>query len=288
MEIVSVDSALVYSGMDVGTAKPSPQTLREVRHHLIDIRDPSERYSAGAFRRDALAAMTDIRSRGRIPLLVGGTLLYFKALTEGLASLPAPDAAIRASLDEQAALIGWPAMHGRLEAVDPEAASRIHPNDSQRIQRALEVYQQTGRPLSAAQSEHAENKLSDTHYLRISLVPDSRTELNKIIERRLNGMIKRGFLDEVSRLRARDDLTADLPALRAVGYRQLWQHLDGETELEEAMRRALVATRRLAKRQMTWLRSEAVDAVVDPFSGEPATKVRDIVTEWLGQQRNTL
>lgn len=281
MEIISVDSALVYRGMDIGTAKPSPEVLAEVPHHLVDIRDPAERYSAGAFRRDALVAMADIDARGKIPLLVGGTLLYFRALSRGLAEMPEPDPAIRQSLDAQAQRLGWAALHARLLEVDPQAAGRIHPNDAQRIQRALEVFEQTGKPLSLLQSQAGEGSGSGRSYFRIGLVPGDRLELNKIIEKRFNIMIKKGLLDEVSELFHRGDLVASLPALRAVGYRQLWQYLAGECALEEACRRAVVATRRLAKRQMTWLRGEALDAEIEPFRAGSDRQAIDLLASAL-------
>lgn len=292
MEIISVDSALVYRGMDIGTAKPAAEILRAVPHHLVNICDPAERYSAGAFCRDALAAMADIRGRGKIPLLVGGTLLYFRALSEGLAQLPPADPDIRAALDAEAARIGWPGMHARLAVVDKAAAERIHPNDAQRIQRALEVFEQTGRPLSLAQKQTASadyrNESERNEFIRFGLIPDDRSKLKDRIEKRLNTMIERGFVDEVEGLFRREDLNAQTPALRAVGYRQVWQHLAGEYDLDEAVRKAVVATRRLAKRQMTWLRSEQIDVIIDPFAENRGTKVLDFVAARIGQAPETL
>lgn len=288
IEIISVDSALVYKGMDVGTAKPSPRIMAAVPHHLVDIRDPAERYSAGAFRRDALDAMAAIRERGNIPLLVGGTLLYFRSLSEGFASLPVADPEIRAALDAQAERVGWPGMHAQLADVDPKSAERIHPNDGQRIQRALEVYALTGQPLSVAQNKAPAEPVSDIRYLKIGLVPENREQLSRIIDKRFKAMIEKGFVEEVEKLFRRPDLHADLPALRAVGYRQIWQFHAGECDLEEAVRRAQVATRRLAKRQMTWLRGEVLDAVFDPFAPDVATKVSDLVALTLGQQAESL
>jgi tRNA dimethylallyltransferase len=254
-EIISVDSALVYRGMDIGTAKPSAALRAEVPHHLIDLLDPAESYSAGRFRRDALAAMEAVRERGRVPLLVGGTMLYFRALLRGLAELPHADAELRAELDREAESRGWPALHAELAQVDPATAGRIDPGDSQRIQRALEVWRLTGRPLSQLQAG-ASVAPEGWCFLKLALVPATRAELHAAIAARFDEMIAAGFLEEVRRLHARGDLHPGLPAVRAVGYRQLWSCLEGECTLDEAVARAITATRRLAKRQMTWLRSE--------------------------------
>jgi tRNA dimethylallyltransferase len=254
-EIISVDSALVYRGMDIGTAKPSPALRAEVPHHLIDLLDPAESYSAGRFRRDALAAMEAVRARDRVPLLVGGTMLYFRALERGLAELPEADAALRAELDAAAARLGWPALHAELARVDPVSAARITPGDSQRIQRALEVWRLSGTPLSQLQAA-ATKAPPGWQFLKLGLAPDSRTRLYEAIERRFQHMMAAGFLAEVARLYRRGDLHPGLPAIRAVGYRQLWAFLEGECGLEEATKRAIIATRRLAKRQLTWLRAE--------------------------------
>lgn len=288
VELISVDSALVYRGMDIGTAKPSSRLLARVPHRLVDIRDPGERYSAGEFRRDALAAISEIRSRQHIPLLVGGTLLYFRALTRGLAQMPAPNPEIRARLDQEAGRAGWPALHQRLEALDPKAAARIHPNDAQRIQRALEVHAQTGMSLSEVQAQGSNPGASLGDFLRIGLLPKDRIKLNKIVEKRFNAMMEKGFLNEVRALFERGDLQPEMPAMRAVGYRQLWQHLTGECDLEEACRRAVVATRRLAKRQMTWLRSETLDAVFDPYAPALDTQVSDFLADYLGRRAGSL
>jgi tRNA dimethylallyltransferase len=226
LEIISVDSALIYRGMDIGTAKPDAATLRAAPHRLIDICDPSETYSAAQFRRDALEHMDDIRRRGRLPLLVGGTMLYFRALEQGLSNLPPADQRVRAELEAQAADIGWPAMHARLRRVDPVAAARIHPNDPQRIQRALEVYEVGGVAMSDLYAAGREMSCS-WRYLKIALVPDDRAVLHRRIEQRFRGMLENGFLDEVRRLHARGDLGADLPSMRAVGYRQAWAYLEG-------------------------------------------------------------
>ena len=254
-EIVSVDSAMVYRGMDIGTAKPGPEVLAKAPHRLIDILDPAEAYSAQRFREDALAAMAEIRAAGRIPLLVGGTMLYFDALQHGLSPLPSADPALRAALDGRAAREGWTALHAELARVDPAAAARIHPNDPQRIQRALEVFHLTGVPLTELQRRGAVQSVPD-RYINLALAPVDRTELHEIIEARFRSMLAEGFLEEVRRLRSRGDLHTGLPSMRAVGYRQLWEHLEGGCSLEEAVRRGIVATRRYAKRQLTWLRGE--------------------------------
>jgi len=252
-EIVSVDSALVYRGMDIGTSKPSRAVRAQLPHHLIDICDPSEPYSAGRFRRDALALIVEIRGRGRVPLLVGGTMLYFRALTQGIAPLPEANPSLRAAINERARERGWPALHAELAGRDPQSAARIRPADAQRIQRALEVVELTGRPLSELQ------KLARPSSLRLgrfALLPCERATLYARIDQRFAAMMAEGLLEEVHRLYTRGDLTADLPSLRAVGYRQLWRHLDGQCSLELAVTQAQKATRNLAKRQLTWLRAE--------------------------------
>lgn len=254
VEIVSVDSAMVYRGMDIGTGKPTPDVLRRFPHHLVDILDPSESYSAGQFVRDARRAIDEIRGRGKVPLLVGGTMLYFRALRRGLADLPSADAQVRCEVDAQAAARGWPAMHAELAAIDPQAARRILPNDAQRIQRALEVYRLTGKTLSALHA--AQPAQSDLEFATFAWVPGDRERLHASIAARLHQMMAAGFLDEVRRLHARGDLHADLPAIRCVGYRQLWEHLNGKDALGTATQRAIFATRQLARRQLIWLRSE--------------------------------
>jgi tRNA dimethylallyltransferase len=256
VEIVSVDSALVYRGMDIGTAKPAAALRAEIPHHLVDLLDPGEAYSAGRFRRDALEAMHGIRARGRVPLLVGGTMLYFRALQRGLAELPQADAAVRAELDREAAARGWPALHAELRQVDPRAAERIQPADSQRIQRALEVWRLTGRPLSELQAA-GDKPLQGWRLLKLGLAPPDRAALHAAISARFREMMAAGFLQEVERLYARGDLHPGLPSIRAVGYRQLWAAVAGEEEVDDAVAAAITATRRLAKRQMTWLRAEA-------------------------------
>jgi tRNA dimethylallyltransferase len=254
LEIVSMDSALVYRGLDIGTAKPSPAMRSVVPHHLIDILEPTESYSAGRFARDAGTLVDQIRARGRLPLLVGGTLLYLRALRDGLSPLPRANRAVRAELDAEAVQYGLQALHERLRRVDPEAAQRISPADRQRIQRALEVHTLTSRPLSEMQ--RAGDKRTRPGVLAIALVPASRTDLAVRIERRFDAMLAAGFVAEVERLRARGDLDPTLPAMRAVGYRQLWAHLDGRCTFEEARANAIVATRQYAKRQLTWLRGD--------------------------------
>jgi len=252
VEIVSVDSALVYRGMDIGTAKPTAAEQASVPHHLIDILDPLHAYSAARFVADARALIEQIHARGRLPLLVGGTMLYFKALREGLDEMPAADPTLRDAIEARAAALGWPALHAELARVDPITAARLAPNDSQRIQRALEVQQSTGRPLSSWQS--GRNAAPAAHLPLISLEPESRAWLHERIAQRFDAMLAAGFVDEVRALRARGDLHADLPSMRSVGYRQAWQALDDGT-LEGLRERGVAATRQLAKRQITWLRS---------------------------------
>lgn len=268
VDIVSVDSALVYRGMNIGTAKPDQETLRRYPHRLLDIREPEEGYSAGEFVRDASAAIAEIHSAGRIPLLVGGTMMYFRALTRGIARLPSADPAIRRVLDAEAAADGWPAMHRKLAAVDGTAAERISPNDSQRIQRALEVYLASGRTLTEWHRIEQPDSEASVRFAKVGLVPQQRSILHSRIEKRLATMLDNGFVDEVRRLRERPGLTASSPAMRAVGYRQLWSHLEGDCDLDTAVASALAATRQLAKRQLTWLRSEPELYALDPL--EPA------------------
>jgi tRNA dimethylallyltransferase len=255
VEIISVDSAMVYRGLDIGTAKPSRDVLDRFPHHLIDIRDPQQAYSAGEFRRDALALIERIQAAGRLPLLVGGSLLYFRALMRGLAPLPRADPELRSALDARGAAEGWPALHGELAAVDPQAAARIAPTDRQRIQRALEVHTIAGRPISELQRENP--PAPEIRFLCFALLTVSRAELYARIAERFDRMLEQGLVEEVRTLRALPGMRADLPAMRAVGYRQLWEHLDGACTLEEARGRAVTATRRYAKRQLTWLRSDA-------------------------------
>ncbi|WP_200842681.1 tRNA (adenosine(37)-N6)-dimethylallyltransferase MiaA [Zhongshania aliphaticivorans] len=252
-DLISVDSALVYRGLDIGSAKPDAQTLARYPHQLIDICDPAEPYSAAQFRRDALAAMAKSAAAGRIPLLVGGTMLYFKALMEGLAEMPAADAKTRAEISALAAEQGWPAVHAALAAVDPQSAERIHPNHSQRVSRALEVYRLSGVTMTEWQARQSTQVLPYKVY-QFAIAPPDRSILHARIEQRLRQMFAAGFIDEVAGLKARADLHADLPSIRAVGYRQVWEYLEGEYDEAAAFERALIATRQLAKRQLTWLR----------------------------------
>jgi len=270
-EIISVDSALVYLGMDIGTAKPTTQERAAVAHHLIDIRDPLQAYSAAAFVRDATVLIHDITARGKLPLLVGGTMLYFKALIDGLDDMPPADAAVREQLSQEAAERGWPAMHALLAAVDPITAQRLAPADGQRIQRALEVYRVSGLPLSHFHAARAKDAAAlPSNSLLISLEPTDRAWLHARIAQRFDAMLEHGFLDEVKALRKRGDLHVDLPSMRCVGYRQAWEALDGLWPFEQLRDKGVFATRQLAKRQITWLRSmtqrqiiacEAPDAV---------------------------
>ncbi len=262
LEIISVDSALVYRGMDIGTAKPTPAERASVPHHLIDIRDPLQAYSAAEFVRDTQALVRDINGRGRLALLAGGTMLYFRALQQGLDDMPAADASVRAALDAEAARLGWPALHARLAEVDPASAARLPPQDSQRIQRALEVHALTGRPLSAFHVG-AGARTARIAMPMVSLEPRSRPWLHARIAERLDAMFAQGLLDEVRALRARGDLHAELPSMRCVGYRQAWEALDGQWPMAELRERALYATRQLAKRQVTWLRGMPQRVVVD-------------------------
>ena len=252
-EIISMDSALVYRGMDIGTAKPSREERARVPHHLIDILDPLHSYSAADFARDATRLIAEIRARGRMPLLVGGTLLYLKALLEGLNDMPAADPQVRATLQQEAAALGWPALHARLQAVDPVTAARLAPKDSQRIGRALEVWTLTGQPLSAFHQDTKPDAPS-WNIPVISLEPLDRAWLHQRIAQRFDAMMAAGFLDEVRTLRARGDLHPDLPSMRCVGYRQAWQGLDEGWSEGEIRDRGIFATRQLAKRQLTWLR----------------------------------
>jgi tRNA dimethylallyltransferase len=269
LEIVSVDSAMVFRGLDIGTAKPAREIRARVPHHLIDLLDPAESYSAGQFVRDALNAMSDIRARGRVPLLTGGTMLYFHALLEGLADLPSAHEDMRREFEERAAREGWPALHTELARVDPKAASHIAPGDAQRIQRALEVFHATGSPISELQAARTPF-IERERVLRLVVAPRDREQLHERIERRLTDMMTQGFLAEVERLYRRNDLDRNRPAMRAVGYRQLWSHLAGECSLEEAVQRALTATRQLAKRQLTWLRHHQDADWCDPLESDVA------------------
>jgi tRNA dimethylallyltransferase len=275
IEIVSVDSAQVYRGLDIGSAKPRASEREVVPHHLIDMVEPTRSYSAGQFVGDALRAIEDIEARGRMPLLVGGTMLYLRALIGGMATLPQGSAQIRAELDAEAARTGWPALHQRLATIDAAAAARIHPNDAQRIQRALEVYATTGEPISVLQARSRAPLARDT--LSVALIPADRARLHGALAQRFEQMMAAGLLEEVRGLYARGDLTDAHSAIRAVGYRQLWAHLEGSYSLETAVARAVAATRQLAKRQMTWLRSMPNIHVIDPYETQSLVGVREVL-----------
>ena len=272
-EIISVDSALVYRGMDIGTAKPTRAELDSVPHHLIDILDPGQAYSAMQFRQDALRLVHDITARGRLPLLVGGTMLYFKVLRDGLDELPQADPALRAQLDEEAARLGMPAMHARLAALDPPTAQRLKPNDSQRIQRALEITLLTGKPMSSLLAQQQSQALP-FRLLPLALEPTDRAVLHARIALRFDMMLRDGaLLDEVRALRARGDLHLGLPSMRCVGYRQAWEYLDGEIDAEALRDKGIAATRQLAKRQLTWLRSMPDRIVIDCNAADATAQV---------------
>lgn len=276
IEVVNVDSATIYRGMDIGTAKPTVEELSRVPQHLLDIRDPAQAYSAAEFRADALRLIDEIRARGRIPLLAGGTMLYFKALREGLDDLPSADPALRAVLEARAAEFGWPAMHAELARLDPATAVRLAPNDSQRIQRALEVCLISGQPMSALLHRAAAQRPDSgpgQPYVTISLEPTDRAALHARIEHRFDAMLARGLVDEVKALRQRGDLHPGLPSVRCVGYRQIWAYLDGETDLPDARARGIAATRQLAKRQLTWLRGQPERLVVDCLATDAVAQV---------------
>ncbi len=278
-EIINVDSAQVYRGMDIGTAKPLPAVLQATPHHLIDIRDPWEAYSAGAFCKDAISAMQDITQAGRIPLLVGGTMLYFQALQRGMAQLPAADTDLRAELDQRAAREGWPALHAELYALDPMAAARLKPTDAQRIQRALEVCLLTGLPMTDLHK--ATKPPIAAQYLNIAIVPHDRRVLHQRIDERLGQMLQHGFVAEVRALGQLPKMSAAVSAMRAVGYRQIWAHVFGETGLSDAAGQAAAATRQLAKRQLTWLRSWPELTVFDSLSEDVEGQIDELVTAWL-------
>jgi tRNA dimethylallyltransferase len=270
LEIISVDSAQVYRGLDIGSAKPTLEERAAVPHHLIDIRDPTQRYSAAEFVRDARAAIADVRARGKLPLLVGGTMLYAMALRDGLSTLPSAAPSIRAALDADARQLGWPALHARLAGLDPDTARRLAPNDAQRIQRALEVIEVTGRPMSALLSQPAGDQ---PRLDLVALMPVDRARLHRRLEQRFDEMLKRGFVEEVRSLRQRGDLAPDLPSMRSVGYRQAWAYLEGQATLDEFRAAAIAATRQLAKRQLTWLRSLAVDCHIEADSADAAQQI---------------
>jgi len=276
VEIISVDSAQIYRGMDIGTAKPSVAERRSVPHHLIDIVDPTGSYSAAQFRSDAVRLIREITARGRIPLLVGGTMLYFKALREGLSELPESDAALRARIDAEAAERGWPALHAELAKIDAPTAARLKPSDAQRIQRALEIYRVTGKPMS--QLLGRTKSALPFRLLELALVPSDRAELHRRIESRFDAMLERGLVEELRALRERHALRPGLPSMRCVGYRQAWQHLEGEFGRNELRDRGIFATRQLAKRQLTWLRAmktvRSFDCLAEDLDAEALDYVR--------------
>ena len=276
IEVVSVDSAQIYREMDVGTAKPSASERERVPHHLIDVIDPTESYSAARFRADALRLMKEITARGRIPLLAGGTMLYFKALREGLSELPESDAGVRARIDAEAAVCGWPAMHAELAKIDASTAMRLEPNDAQRIQRALEIYRVTGKPMS--QLLGRTRSALPFRLLELALVPSDRGELHRRIEFRFDAMLEHGLVEELRALRERYALRPGLPSMRCVGYRQVWQHVEGEFGRDELRDRGIFATRQLAKRQLTWLRAmktvRSFDCLAEDLDAEALDYVR--------------
>lgn len=273
IEIVSVDSALVYRDMDIGTAKPSATELASVPHHLIDIVDPADAYSAAEFHDDALRLIGEILARGRRPVLVGGTMLYYKALTTGLNDLPVADPELRARLDAEASRDGWPAMHARLAQIDPVTAARLPPNDSQRIQRALEIYLLSGQPMSTLLAAPRRPAETAYRFMPIALEPSDRAVLHERIARRFDLMLEQGLVDEVERLRARGDLNTAMPSVRCVGYRQVWEYLDGETDRATMRDKGVFATRQLCKRQLTWLRSIPERTIVDCCASDATDRV---------------
>ena len=280
-DIISVDSALVYRGMDIGTAKPDAETLRDAPHQLVNIREPEESYSAGDFVRDARAAIDASAANDRLPILAGGTMMYFRALTEGIADLPAADTVLREQIDAEAEKAGWPALHAELLKVDPVIAARLSPNDSQRIQRALEVFRQSGKPLSVWQQE-AVAETQDVEYIKIALQIEPRSVLHARIEERLDRMIASGFEEEMRTLIARPGLLRDSSSMRSVGYRQFWAYLEGEISKSEARDRALFATRQLAKRQLTWLRSEKDVFLANPLEADVVDTISTYLVSKLG------
>jgi len=280
VELVSVDSALVYRNMNIGTAKPDAATLAVAPHHLIDIIDPTKVYSAAAFRVDALRLMQEITSRGKIPVLVGGTMLYFHALRFGLSDLPQADTDIRDEIEEQAARLGWPALHAELASADPETAARLKPNDAQRIQRALEIYRISGQPMSALIALQETYQLP-YNLLSLALVPAERKQLHERIASRFADMLKTGLLDELKMLRNKYTLNSEMPSMRCVGYRQAWQFLEGAIDGAELLDQGIAATRQLAKRQLTWLRGMPDNIEIDCLSSQVNQQVLAAVREHL-------
>ncbi|MBI5436065.1 MAG: tRNA (adenosine(37)-N6)-dimethylallyltransferase MiaA [Nitrosomonadales bacterium] len=280
VELISVDSALVYRDMDIGTAKPDATTLARAPHHLIDILDPTEAYSAAAFRHDALRLMHDITQRGKIPLLVGGTMLYFKSLREGLSELPQANAAVRAALDTEIAQHGIQHLHRQLAQVDAETAARLKPADTQRIQRAMEIYRLTGQPMSALLKQKTDSELP-YRIISIALAPSDRSALHARIATRFKSMFEQGLVDELRTLREKYSLHANMTSMRCVGYRQAWQYLEDEISEAELLDKGIAATRQLAKRQLTWLRSMPDNIEIDCLAHNLAEQVRNTITRWL-------
>ena len=280
LEIISVDSALVYRHMNIGTAKPDAATLALAPHHLIDLIDPTESYSAAQFCQDALALMHDITARGKIPFLVGGTMLYFKALREGLNDMPAADLAVRVEIDARAQALGWGALHAELAQVDPVTAARLHPADAQRISRALEIYAQTGQPMSSYLNRAATSPLP-YRVLPLALLPSDRAVLHARIAQRFDAMLRQGLVEEVENLRSRFELNPQLPSMRCVGYRQTWLHLSGEISRDELRERGIYATRQLAKRQITWLRAIKDAQDVDCLDSQLNQNVLTLVQQFV-------
>lgn len=280
VELISVDSALVFKDMDIGTAKPDKETLAAFPHRLVDLISPEEAYSAARFRKEALAAMAEIRAAGKVPLLVGGTLLYFKALLEGLADLPQADPAIRAQLDAEAAAKGWPALHAELARLDPETAARLHPTDAQRLQRALEICRLTGRPMSELLAA-GQDGAPPYRFLSLSLLPSERSVLHERIARRFQEMLLGGLVEEVERLRRRYDLKPELPSMRCVGYRQVWEWMEGRYSRQELTNRGIFATRQLAKRQITWLTNSIPGEIFDCLTADLNERITRRVGDFL-------
>lgn len=282
LEIISVDSALIYREMNIGTAKPNADELAAAPHHLLDIRDPSETYSAADFCNDANTLIRDIIARGKIPFLVGGTMMYFKALQQGLSPLPSADATLREDIETRAQQQGWSALHAELKKIDPDAASRINANDPQRITRALEVYYRSGKTLTAWWQEHQSHTEFD--FLTLGLMPSERAWLHQRIALRFQQMLAEHFIDEVKALHRRGDLTLDLPAMRTVGYRQAWHYLDGDYDETTMINKAIAATRQLAKRQMTWLRSWPNCHLLDPCDPQYQQQALDLMQRFLSSR----
>ncbi|WP_353146326.1 tRNA (adenosine(37)-N6)-dimethylallyltransferase MiaA [Pollutimonas bauzanensis] len=280
IEIVIVDSATIYRGMDIGTAKPSAAEQAIAPHHLLDIRDPAESYSAAEFQRDAAALIQAITARGNIPLLCGGTMLYYKALREGLNELPAADPVIRAQIDGEAQESGWPELHRQLAGFDPATAARLAPNDSQRLQRAIEIYRVSGRPMSSWLADARPKQDNSLEFITVSLEPSDRLALHARIAQRYQAMMEQGLLQEVQALHQRPDLHTGLPSVRCVGYRQLWDYLDGKQDKRQAIEQAIAATRQLAKRQLTWLRSQPDRHIIDCLAPDAARQAVDKIAQF--------